>query len=230
MQNWVFTQNDTPYTRWTRFVLWRESRRADRSLILVHKSIKETEKKIFFFFFFFFSLKSNFISLVNTREHQNLYFHTWLIEFYFTHEHQNLHFHSVATNENTSFGVHEWKNRYDTEKSQISSICFDDKRLGAEHREDIPRYGKEALHGEQGFQLYIAAAFIVRNTEYFKETNFRIPTSYHEASRISFASQTLGNETIYKNQQKVLFSWNWRQTFKEILSPYGYSNWGKLVI
>ena len=40
----------------------RESRRAGRSLIIANKSIKETEHLIFFF-----SVRSNFISLPNTK-------------------------------------------------------------------------------------------------------------------------------------------------------------------
>ena len=66
---------------------WRESQKAGRSLIIVNKSIKETENLIF----------------------------QCKIEFYFTHEYQNLYF--TATSENTSFGVHEWnKIRSYTEK------------------------------------------------------------------------------------------------------------------
>ena len=62
------TDQDQIDTRWLgkRLVFWRASRRVDRSLIIVNKSIKETKK------YYFFQCK---------------------IEFYFTHEHLNLYFY-----------------------------------------------------------------------------------------------------------------------------------------
>ena len=51
-----------------KLVFWRESRRVDKSLIIVCKSIKEIENLIF-------QCKMEFYF---TREHQNLYFHSWL--------------------------------------------------------------------------------------------------------------------------------------------------------
>ena len=56
-----------------------ESRRVGRSLIIANKSIKETENLIFFF-----SVRSNFISFMNTKT-------------------------CIFTRENTAFGVHSVK-------------------------------------------------------------------------------------------------------------------------
>ena len=52
-----------------KLVFWRECRRVGRSLIIVNKSIKETNKKIFF------QCKIKFYF---TNKHQNFYFHSWL--------------------------------------------------------------------------------------------------------------------------------------------------------
>ena len=87
-----------------KLAFWRESRRVGRRLIIVNKSIKETENLIFFF-----SVGSNFISLLKTKTciFTRGYRHSWKyciwysfgeikfdLEFYFTLENQNLYFHS----------------------------------------------------------------------------------------------------------------------------------------
>ena len=57
------TEHDQIDAKWLgkKLVFWRESRRVGRSLIIVNKSIKETEN------LHFFTVRSNFISLMNTK-------------------------------------------------------------------------------------------------------------------------------------------------------------------
>ena len=62
-------KQDQIHAKWLeKFVFWRESRRASRSLIIINKSIKKKQK------IWFFQCKIEFYF---THEHQNLYFHSW---------------------------------------------------------------------------------------------------------------------------------------------------------
>ena len=65
----VYTKYYTSLTRWTRpnwremarkkSVFWRECRRVGRSLIILNRSIKETENLLLFFYFFFSATREN---------------------------------------------------------------------------------------------------------------------------------------------------------------------------
>ena len=85
-----------------KLVFWVESRSLGRSLIIINKSIKETENLIFF------QCKIEFYF---THEHQNLFFHSWLPWILFHSWTPKLVFSLVATatRENTAFGVHSVK-------------------------------------------------------------------------------------------------------------------------
>ena len=65
-----YDEQDQIDAKWLekKFIFWRESRRAGRSLIIVNESIKETDNLIF-------QCK---IAFYFTHEHQNSYFHSWL--------------------------------------------------------------------------------------------------------------------------------------------------------
>ena len=80
------TEQDQTDAKWLgkKLVFWRASRRVGRSLIIVNKSIKETENLDFF------TVRSNFISLMKTK--------TCIFSLVAT-----------ATRENTAFGVHSVK-------------------------------------------------------------------------------------------------------------------------
>ena len=69
------TEQDQIDAKWLgkKLVFWRASRRVGRSLIIVNKSIKETENLDFF------TVRSNFISLMNTKTciFTRGYSHSW---------------------------------------------------------------------------------------------------------------------------------------------------------